>query len=175
MHPPDCGLPFRTRQGHAQRTGKGRFPTVLLSRSSVVLRRKKNELESETLRATYGSNVAIVIDPSLDTVRLYYRADEGSWTNLEMSSIPDDSYNASIPGQPEDSVVEYYITAEDTFGKTITALNCSDYFSYIVVAAAIVTTPPADVTPLIIGAIVVVVVIVVLVYIFIIRPKQETT
>ncbi len=50
---------------------------------------------------------AIAIDPSLDTVRLYYRVDEGSWTNLEMSLIVDDSYNASIPGQPEDSVVEY--------------------------------------------------------------------
>jgi len=116
---------------------------------------------------------AIAIDPSMDTVRLYYRVDEGSWTNLAMSSISDDSYNASIPGQPEDSVVEYYITAEDTFGKTTTALNGSDYFSYNVVAAAIV--PPPDMTLLIIGVIIVIVVIVVLVYIFIIRPKQEAT
>ena len=118
---------------------------------------------------------AIAIDPSMDTVRLYYRVDEGSWTNLEMSSIADDSYNASIPGQLEDSVVEYYITAEDTFGKATTALNGSDYFSYIVVAAATTTAPPADMTPLIIGIIIVIVVIGVLVYIFIIRPKQETT
>ncbi|MCK5303473.1 MAG: hypothetical protein KAJ96_10055 [Candidatus Thorarchaeota archaeon] len=70
-------------------------------------------------------------------------------------------------------MVEYYITAEDTFGKTTTALNGSDYFSYNVVAAAIV--PPPDMTLLIIGVIIVIVVIVVLVYIFIIRPKQETT
>ncbi len=130
---------------------------------------------------------AVAIDPSMDTVSLYYRVNEGSWTNLEMSVVTDDSYDASIPGQSEDSVVEYYITAEDTFGKTTTALNGSDYFSYIVMAAASTTTtttttatttptpPPADMTPLIIGAIVVVIAIVVLVYIFIIRPKQETT
>jgi hypothetical protein len=66
---------------------------------------------------------AIAIDPSLDTVMLHYRVDEGSWTNLEMSLIADDSYDAPIPGHPEDSVVEYYITAEDTFGKATTALN----------------------------------------------------
>ncbi|MHA1485174.1 MAG: hypothetical protein ACTSPR_07645, partial [Candidatus Thorarchaeota archaeon] len=113
---------------------------------------------------------AIAIDPSMDTVNLYYRVDEGSWTILAMSSIADDIYNASIPGQPEDSVVEYYITAEDTFGKTTTAINGSDYFSYNVEPAAIV--PPPDMTLLIIG---IIIVIVVLVYIFIIRPKQEAT
>lgn len=119
----------------------------------------------------------------MDTVRLYYRTDEGSWTNLEMSLIADDSDDAPIPGQPEDSVVEYYITAEDTFGKATTALNGSDYFSYIVVAAATTTTtttttvtpPPVDMMPWIIGGIVLVVVVVVLVYIFVIRPKQGTT
>jgi hypothetical protein len=116
---------------------------------------------------------AIVIDSSLDVVTLHYRVDEGSWTNLAMSSIADDSYNESIPGQSEDSVVEYYITAEDTFGKTTTALNGSDYFSYVVVAAAVVPFP--DMTLLIIGIIIVVVAIVVLVYIFIIKPKQEAT
>jgi hypothetical protein len=119
----------------------------------------------------------------MDTVSLYYRVDEGTWTNLEMSVVTDDSYDASIPGQSEDSVVEYYITAEDTFEKTTTALNGSDYFSYIVVAAATTTTtttttvtpPPIDLMPWIIGGIVLVVVVVLLVYIFVIRPKQGTT
>jgi predicted membrane channel-forming protein YqfA (hemolysin III family) len=81
-------------------------------------------------------------------------------------------------------VVEYYITAEDTFGKATTALNGSDYFSYIVVAAAATTTttttttvppPPVDLMPWILGGIALVVAVVVLVYIFVIRPKQETT
>ena len=129
------------------------------------------------------SVAAIAIDPSMDTVSLYYRVDEGTWTNLEMSLSADDSYDAPLPGQPEDSVVEYYITAEDTFRKATTALNGSDYFSYIVVAAATTTTtttttetpPPVDIMPWIIGGIVLVVVVVVLVYIFVIRPKQGTT
>jgi hypothetical protein len=61
MHAPDCELHFGTTQGHAQRTDKDRFQMISLSRSSVALGRKKDELESETLCATYGSNVAIVI------------------------------------------------------------------------------------------------------------------
>jgi hypothetical protein len=124
------------------------------------------------------SVTTIAIDPSMDTVSLYYRVDEGTWTNLEMSLIADDSYDAPLPGQPEDSVVEYYITAEDTFGKATTALNGSDYFSYIVVAAATTTTvtpPSVDLMPWIMGGIVLVVAVVVLIYIFVIRPKQETT
>ena len=116
---------------------------------------------------------AIAIDPSMDIVTLCYRVDEGSWTYLEMSLLSDNSYNASIPGQSGNSEVDYYVTAEDTFGKATTALNGSDYFTYVVVVA--LTLPPADMTPLIIGAIIVVVVIVVLIYIFVIRPKQGTT
>ncbi len=120
---------------------------------------------------------AIVIDPSLDIVTLHYRVNDGSWTNMEMSLLVDDVYNASIPGQSVDLAVEYYITAEDTFGKVTTALNGLDYFSYIVATTAIIDPIPPDASPWIgvIGSIIVAVVVGILVYIFIIRPKQEAT
>ncbi len=75
---------------------------------------------------------ASVFDPSLYTVLLHYRVDSGDWTILTMTSS-DDVFSTQIPGQVYDSTVEFYVSANDTFGKTSTGLNESAYFQYTVV------------------------------------------
>jgi hypothetical protein len=89
---------------------------------------------------------ASVFDPALDTVLLHYRIDSGSWYSLEMS--PSGSvFSAIISGQDYESNVEFYVSANDTFGKATTGLNGSDYFQYTVVdtiAPTLEFVTPAD-------------------------------
>ncbi|TFG11281.1 hypothetical protein EU537_12780 [Candidatus Thorarchaeota archaeon] len=75
---------------------------------------------------------ASVFDPALDKVLLHYRIDSGSWYSLEM--LPSGSvFSGVISSQDYDSNVEFYVEANDTFGKTTTGLNESVYFQYTVV------------------------------------------
>ncbi len=78
-------------------------------------------------------------DPNLETVMLHYRVDGGAWTNVTMVEI-ESEYTASIPAQPLDSLVEFYVSAQDSYGKVTTLLNGTDYFQYQVVAATTPTT-----------------------------------
>ncbi len=70
------------------------------------------------------------VDQDLDTVMLFYRLDSGSWQNTTMAYQSGDTYAAAIPGQPHGTFVEYYVTANDTWGMTTTALDGGSYWSY---------------------------------------------
>ncbi|MFW9849372.1 MAG: Ig-like domain-containing protein [Candidatus Thorarchaeota archaeon] len=60
-----------------------------------------------------------IIDASLDTVTLHYSVDSGPWIRVNMLEKSGNIYNASIPGQEYLSQVEYYVSANDTFGNMV--------------------------------------------------------
>ena len=47
--------------------------------------------------------------------QLHYRLDGGAWINKTMTHVTGDTYNQSIPGQAYETLVEYFISANDTF------------------------------------------------------------
>ena len=82
-----------------------------------------------------GQEVAVTASVSdatsgLERVVLYYRVDDGEWQSLEMAQ-QDGAWVATIPGQSEGSVVEYYVEARDKAGNTAK----SDKRSYTVKAS----------------------------------------
>ncbi len=83
------------------------------------------------------------VEPSgasgVDTVLLNWSV-SGTWTVATMSATGD-TYSATIPGQSEGAIVQYYFIANDTAGN----LNVSSIFSYTVVAAE--SDPPIIDTP----------------------------
>ncbi|MCK5786410.1 MAG: agmatine deiminase family protein [Candidatus Sabulitectum sp.] len=58
-------------------------------------------------------------DPSnsLTSKSVFYRVDSGSYTELAMTSTGSDNYSVNIPSNPDGSLVEYYIKAEDSSGR----------------------------------------------------------
>jgi len=109
---------------------------------------------------------ATVEDLSSFTVTLYYRIDNGTWTDVAMVDTGS-GFNATIPGQPFDTEVNYYIEAVDEFSQ----ISVTNEIAYLIPSEP----TPTDYTPLIVGVIIVVVVIgVVVVYYFVIRPKQSS-
>jgi len=87
---------------------------------------------------------AIIVDQDLIHGRLHYRFSSGAWEHVSMTPMGSDVYEASIPGQPHNTLVEYYLTADDAWGKTTTALNGDVYWAYTIPAATTTTTtgPP---------------------------------
>jgi len=71
-------------------------------------------------------------DQDLEVVTLHYRTNGGAWQNHSMTHQSGDTYNYTIPGYPHGTTVEYYITANDTWGMTSTAMNGSDYWTYTI-------------------------------------------
>jgi hypothetical protein len=127
-------------------------------------------VEDESVEIT-----AEIIEPSLDSVVLIYRVDEGTWHSLSMMATPG-QIEATIPGQSVDSVVEYFVNATDSVGMS----TSSEHYEYTVdelppTSPTTPTVPPPDMLPLIavavIGAIFAVVVIV---YFLVIKPKQSS-
>jgi hypothetical protein len=110
---------------------------------------------------------ASVYDPSLESVVLYYRVDNGSWLDIDMSPVGD-AYSATTPSQSPGATVEYYVEAADSFGNVAQ----SSTSSYTVAQA-----PPATpiVPPLVgLGVVVVVaIVIALLLYLFYFKPRQS--
>lgn len=81
---------------------------------------------------------AHIVDQDLTTRWLHYRLDGGTWNDLAMYPIGGDNYEAIIPGQPHNTVVDYYLEANDTWGMVTIALNGGLYWSY----TALDQTPP---------------------------------
>lgn len=66
---------------------------------------------------TYGGPFPVqstVTDRSgVDSVRLYYRINSGSWQSLNMALQGGSVYQAAIPGQPLNTLIDYYLWAKD--------------------------------------------------------------
>ena len=71
---------------------------------------------------------AEVIDGSDVTVTLSYRVDSGAWINVTMDETTIGNYTVDINAPWGET--EYFITAEDAFDKTDTALDGGDYFTF---------------------------------------------
>jgi hypothetical protein len=50
---------------------------------------------------------------------LYYSAAGAGWTPLAMSAGEENRYTVLIPGQPDDTLVSYYVVAEGSDGETV--------------------------------------------------------
>ncbi|MBD3235689.1 MAG: hypothetical protein GF330_03185, partial [Candidatus Eisenbacteria bacterium] len=53
---------------------------------------------------------------TLEAVLLVYRLRGGNWVELPMTPLGNAFFSAQIPGQPYDTLVEYYVRAEDAAG-----------------------------------------------------------
>jgi len=86
---------------------------------------------------------ADIIDLSLDAVQLHYRLDGGSWINKTMNHGSGDTFNESIPGQSYETLVEYYISANDTF-YYLTSTSVMSYIVDDVTDPQVTVTAPAN-------------------------------
>jgi hypothetical protein len=74
-------------------------------------------------------------DGSVDSAKLFYRVDSGSYNSVNMSLVTGTKYTANIPGINSDSaLVDYYIWAKDNEGNTSTfpAIISNVQYFYIV-------------------------------------------
>ncbi|MCK5390030.1 MAG: hypothetical protein KAJ36_06050, partial [Candidatus Thorarchaeota archaeon] len=71
---------------------------------------------------------AEVVDASAITVTLSYRVDSGDWINVTMDETTSGNYTVDVNAPW--GVTEYFVTAEDAFGKTDIAMDGGDYFSF---------------------------------------------
>jgi hypothetical protein len=74
-----------------------------------------------------------------DAQFLHYRVNNVSWIVVPMYPIGANDYEAWILGRQHNDFVEYYVTANDTWGWTTTALNGGAYWSFTVIDH----TPPS--------------------------------
>jgi agmatine deiminase len=52
-----------------------------------------------------------------DKTGVYWKTDGGSWHFIQMESLGNDEYHAIIPQQEKDTIINYYIHAEDSYGR----------------------------------------------------------
>lgn len=63
------------------------------------------------------ANVSVVYPWALSAVKVYYKLNRtGAWTGLSMTNTSGTTYTASIPAQPQGTVIGYYIGLEGTTG-----------------------------------------------------------
>ncbi|NHI84237.1 MAG: hypothetical protein EAX81_08045 [Candidatus Thorarchaeota archaeon] len=72
-------------------------------------------------------------DFSLDGLYINYRVEGGAWQQEPMLHESGTTYNGSIPGQPYDALVEYYVTAVDGTGDTVRIPEEGVYENYTTV------------------------------------------
>ncbi len=99
----------------------------------------------------YYSPVRVQVDVT-DTlgdttnVSLVYRVDGAAWSIANLSSSGQ-TYTATIPAAPYNSLVEYYIHVEDEFGNSADSMDGSTYYKYTIgddVAPLVSISDPAN-------------------------------
>ncbi len=73
-----------------------------------------------------------IVEQDLDIAYLIYRVNSGSFNFLMMTHHTGNTYRATIPGEPYNTIVEYFLQVNDTWGMTSTLQNGITYFSYTV-------------------------------------------
>ena len=77
-----------------------------------------NPLGDTSLAGPYSVEATIAAPHGLVRADLLWSVDGGnSFTSTLLSIVSGDLYEASVPGQPVDTVVDYYIEAEDSMGS----------------------------------------------------------
>lgn len=112
---------------------------------------------------------ASVYDLSLYDVTLFYRVDNGTWSDVDMT-LSGSQYLGQIPAQPADAVVEYFVEASDAFGNSAV----TSYYTYDVEPGA-EPTPPPNILPLVAGVgVAIAVLVVILGYLFYLKPRVNS-
>ena len=66
---------------------------------------------------TIDAEVTLTNTWALNQVSLFYKVNNGPFTSVAMSNTANNDYTATIPGQPEGTVIGYYIAVEDNNGN----------------------------------------------------------
>ncbi len=87
----------------------------------------------------------------LNGVRTFYRINgSGAWESVLMTNSSGDTYSASLPAQPEGTVIAYYMAIEDIFGNTSSVLPVGAHFedpnlpNFILIGAELNATEDGD-------------------------------
>lgn len=84
---------------------------------SAVKRNTAQVASNQTVTITAN----VTDDGSVDSVKLYYRVDGGTYSPVNMSLVSGSNYSANIPGVNSDSsLVDYYIWSKDNEGNSST-------------------------------------------------------
>ncbi len=73
-----------------------------------------------------------IVEQDLDIPFLIYRVNTGTFNYVIMAHQTGNTYRASIPGQPYNTLIEYYFQANDTWGMVSALQDGLTYFSYTV-------------------------------------------
>ena len=98
-----------------------------------------------------STNVTIitsVYDPGtgssgIKNVTLYYQVNGGSWTILLMTPINDTAYEATIPAQPVQALINYYVIVYDKAGNSLTSTTNSYTVTSSTTKETTTTLPPS--------------------------------
>jgi agmatine/peptidylarginine deiminase len=75
----------------------------------------------DTVQSLSAVTISAFIMPNpantLVSASVFYRVDSGSFTEVAMTASESNNYSAEIPANPDGSLVEYYIRAEDSSGR----------------------------------------------------------
>ena len=87
----------------------------------------------------------------LNGVRTFYRINASPiWESVLMTNTAGDTYSASLPAQPEGTVIAYYMTLEDIFGNTSSVLPIGAHLedpnlpNFILVGAELIAMEDGD-------------------------------
>jgi hypothetical protein len=78
-------------------------------------------------------NATVTDDIGVGRVILNYTTNNGTWFDVEMSHLDGSIWNATIPGFPYGTTVNYTIIAEDTVGNIITSEDLAYTLQYRVI------------------------------------------
>jgi hypothetical protein len=105
------------------------LPPIMKNVSTYPNQPKKSSYPVKAQIQTYPNN-------KLVSSSLHYRIDRGTWQQKNLSQTDSIRYEASIPGQPIGSTIEYYLQAETESGMVVTepsgARSDSIYHSFAV-------------------------------------------
>lgn len=82
-------------------------------------------------------------------LNIVWRVDQGGWQSSQLTPSGADSLQGSIPGQPEGSIVDYYITAADSSGRqeTLPRTAPDGFYSFTVTTPSGAGQDPSAVEP----------------------------
>jgi hypothetical protein len=115
-------------------------------------------------------NVSLQVNDLSDfTVTLTYRINDGAWNDIIMVDTGD-GYNATIPGQPIGTEVDYYIEAVDAFWQASRTVQIG-----YTIADDTQPPPPPNMLPVLVAVgVIIAVVAVIVIYMFVLKPKQSS-
>ncbi len=94
-------------------------------------------------------DAAVTADRGIDTLmtKVVYRVDGGTWTEVSMVRVGNDTYEVGIPSQPAGALVEYYFVARDLGGIERMSPTYAPYQVHSYTVTPVSAPPSADAGP----------------------------